>query len=746
MRQRLLALVVVLLLSPLHAFAVGPDPNYMIPTNNDGSPIDNIVTARFNPDPAAVVIPLPNNLLLSGTTDLTLNPPVDDPTDVSDPFVALSTLDGWSTVAPWAASFTSATGSPLNPATVIPGASVRMFEVTLTGPGGGVTGIVRELVPGPGGEFVATVTGPVSDPTVGGPFDGPRIAEQVAIILLAPLKELTSYMVVMTDTISDSDGNNATPDQAYFISKRTQPLVDAQGNSTLPLLDDATAQTLEPLRQLTNSQLFAASGAGINPADVVLSWVATTQNITSTLGAMRMFVTAPGANVLVPTGFTTADVVPGLPGIADIWFGTLDVPYYNEPPSLANPLGPLNSFWKAPPCGASPVCGGLGLDPTSTNLTFVNPIPVPTMTATIPVLLTVPNAGSGMMKPMAGWPVVIWQHPLGADRSTGLLIADTLASLGFAVIAIDHALHGITDTTNPLYAGNTPFPGDVERTFDVDYTDNATGAFGPDGLIDPSGRFTIFLGSTLSTLGNARQIVADLFVLAATIPTITFPPVAKGDDPEPFFDASRMHFVGMSLGALAGVPFLALEPTVTTGTINVGGCGYAGILTNSPSLTPLFDAFLLNAAGLEPGSEDYNAFYLAFQTIIDSADCVNYSAMAGAGNAILGQEVLGDETVPNFVPTFPLSGTEPMFALMGLTGIDSTTTDISGIRAAVRFISGSHSSLLSPAADPAVTAEMQGEMASITSTDGTTVVIADPSVVLPVAKRRHRMVKLDPIH
>jgi len=741
MRQRLLALVVGLLLSPLQALAVGPDPNYMIPTNDDGSPISNIVTARF--DTQTFTIPLPNNLLFAGTTDLTLNfdAAVEDPTDITDPFVALSTLDGWSTVAPWAASFTSQTGDSIDPASVTPGGSVRMFEVTLTGPGGGVTGVVRELAPGV--EFVATVTGEVSDPTVGGPFDGPRIAEQVAIILLAPLKELTSYMVVMTNGIQDVNGNDSTPDQQYFIAKRTQPLVDAQGNSTLPLLDNTTAGLLEPLRQLTNSQLFAAAGEGINPADVVVSWVATTQNITSTLGALRAFVTAPGANVLVPTGFTTADVVPGVPGIADIWFGTLDVPYYNEAATATNPLGPLSSFWQAPPCGASAVCSGLGLDPTSTNLTFVNPVPVPTSTQTIPVLLTLPNAKSGHMKPMSGWPIVIFQHPLGADRSTALAIADTLASLGFAVIAIDHAMHGITDITNPLYAGNTPFPGDRERTFDVDYTDNATGALGPDGIIDPSGRFAIFLGSTLSTLGNGRQIVADLFVMAATIPTISFGPVAKGDDPEPAFDASRMHFVGMSLGSLAGVVFLAMEPTVTTGTLNVGGCGYSGILTNSVGLSPIFNAFLQSAAGIEPGSEDYNAFYLAFQTIIDSVDCVNYAAIAGGGNAILGQEVLGDLVIPNFVPTNPLAGTEPMFALMGLTGIDSTTVVPSGVHAAVRFIAGSHSSFLDPSIDPAVTFEMQGEMASMTSTDGTTVVITDPSVILPVAKRRHRMVQAD---
>lgn len=743
MCQRLLGLVLVLLLTPLHALAVGADPNYMIPTNNDGSPISNIVIARF--DATTSTIPLPNNLLFAGTTDLTLNfdNVVDDPTNISDPFVALSALDGWGTVTPWAATFTSDTGSPLNPATVTPGGSVRMFEVTLTGPGGGVTGVVRELVPGL--DFVATIS-PVatSDPTVGGPFDGPRIAQQVVIILLQPLAELTSYMVVMTDTISDSDGNNSSPDQQYFIAKRTSPLVDGNGNSTLPLLDDATAQALEPLRQLTNSQLFAAAGEGINPDDVVLSWVATTQNITSTLGAIRAFVTAPGAHVFGPTGFTTADVLPGVPGIADIWIGTLDVPYYLSAPSAANPIAPLNTFWKAPPCGASPVCGGLGLDPTSTNLTFVNPIPVPTSTQTIPVLLTLPNTLSGNFKPMSGWPVAIFQHGFTVDRTVALAIADTLASLGFATIAIDVPLHGITDTTNPLYAGNTPFPGDVERTFDVDYINNTTGAPGPDGIIDPSGAHYINLASLLTSRDNLRQMPADLFVLAATIPVIDLGLGLKGD--EPSFDASRIHFIGMSLGGILGIPFLALEPTVTVATLNVAGCGIAGILTTSETISPRINAGLEAVAGLIPGTEDYNAFFLAAQTVIDSGDCVNYAAIAGGGNAILGQEVLGDTVVPNFVPTNPTSGTEPMFALLGLSGIDSTTFDAMGLHVAVRFISGSHSSLLSPAADPAVTAEMQGEAGSMTFSDGTTVVITDPSVILPVAKRRHRLVKLDSIH
>ena len=61
--------------------------------------------ARF--DPSNGVIPFPNNLLFSGTTDGTLNIPVTDAADYSDPQVAMNALDGFSTVAPITARFSS---------------------------------------------------------------------------------------------------------------------------------------------------------------------------------------------------------------------------------------------------------------------------------------------------------------------------------------------------------------------------------------------------------------------------------------------------------------------------------------------------------------------------------------------------------------------------------------------------------------------------------------------------------------
>src|SRR5690606_18432195 len=108
------------------------------------------------------------------------------------------------------------------------------------------------------------------------------------------------------DGITDTLGNDATPDQVYSFSKRTSPLC-ANGASTDPLLPTATACALEPVRQLTNSHLAAAGAVGINRDHVVASWVFTTQSITPVMQAVRS-VTQPGAAQLVPSGMDLSAV------------------------------------------------------------------------------------------------------------------------------------------------------------------------------------------------------------------------------------------------------------------------------------------------------------------------------------------------------------------------------------------------------------------------------------------------------
>lgn len=680
-------------------------------TQPGGEPVDGVLTAVF--DPSGGNIPFPNSLLLSGTTDLTLNPPVADPTDFTDPAAALSALDGFSTVAPWSFSFSA----PVDPNSVVPGSSVRFYEVSFQQGTAAVTGVNRELVPGQ--DYVALVA--PSDPS----------GQTVAIVPLRPLQEMTGYLAVLTEGIRDTDGNPATPAQAYFLAKRPDPLVTSDGISTDPLLDNATAQALEPLRQLINTHLAAAASQGVQRDSIVLSSTATTQSVTPVLNVLRSLIgptSSQVAQACVAPGacLTTADVLPpgASPGIADLYIGVVEVPYFLGIPTAENPTAPIRDFWRAAPGNYVPPFDQFGLDPTSTHITVANPIPVETDRQVVPLLMTVPNASSGQTRPAAGWPVVIFQHGITGNRSQVVALADTLASQGFAAVAIDMPLHGITDVTSPLYVGNTPFaPIANERTFDIDLQSNETGAPVPDGMIDGSGAWFINLQSLLTSRDNLRQAQIDLSTLALNIPQMDINGDGVAD-----LDGSNINFAGLSLGAMVGTPFLAVEPTVGNGVLSVPGGGIANLLSGSETFGPVIRNGLA-AAGVEPFSPDYFQFLLIAQTVVDSADPINWGAVAVAENSILLQQVAGDAVVPNAVAGAPLSGTEPLIRVMGLDAITDTTQDPMGIRGAVRMLQGSHGSLLDPSASLAVTAEMQGQAASMIATGGAMVVIGDPSLI-----------------
>jgi len=672
-------------------------------TNPEGRPVDGIITAQFNP--AEGVIPFPNSLLLSGTTDLTLNLPVDDPGDFSDPAAAMSTLDGFSTVAPWTFSFSV---SP-DPDSIIPGSNVRFFEVSFAQGTAAVTGVNRELVPGQ--DFVTAIA--PSDPT----------GRTVAIVPLKPLQQMTGYMAVVTDGIRDANGNPATPSLPYFLAKRTEPLVTEDGISTDPLLDNQTAGALEPLRQLINTHLAAAGGEGVDPDSMVLSFTATTQSVTPVLEAVRSAAQPTSSQIAQAcvgpeTCLTTADVLPpgASPGIADLYIGVVELPYYLGIPENSEDETPLEEFWRAAPGAYVPPFDQFDLDPNSTNITVANPFPVETGRQFAPLLMTVPNEGSGLTRPTAGWPVVIFQHGITGNRSQMLALADTMASIGFAVVAIDMPLHGITDVTSPLYVGNTPF-GEFagERTFDLMLGDGQT--------IDDSGQWFINLENLLVSRDNLRQAQADLSVLALNVPQMDISGDGVAD-----LDGSNINFVGLSLGGMVGTPFLAAEETVNNGVLSAPGGGIANLLAGSETFGPVIRAGL-QEAGVEPFSPDYFQFLLAAQTVIDSADPINWGAQATLTNSVIVQQIAGDTVVPNFVEGAPLSGTEPLMAVMGLDPIVETTTDPMGIRGAIRMLEGSHGSLLDPSASPAATVELQGQAASMVASGGAQVVIGDPTLI-----------------
>ncbi len=622
-------------------------------------------TAFF--DLTAGILPFPSNLVFNGSADGTLNIPVDDPADFSDPKVAMNALDGFSTVAPMSTTFSGAID-----ATTLTPATVRVFEVTLSGIGGAVTGITREL--GFGTEFVATLSSVDSTNST------------LVILPTVPLNSSTSYMVMLTDGIKSVDGRSPQTSAHYLIAKTPNSLIGTP------------AEALEGVRQLVNFQELNLAGAGVDTNTVILSWTFTTQSVGVVLTSARTAATGAAANfTAIGTTFSLlGDVGPDL---ANVYAGTLDVPYYLKNANTS-PLDPLQSFWQ-----------GVG----GSNLTFLNTSPVATSTETIPLLLSIPKTGS------APWPVVIFQHGITSNRTSMLAAADALASAGFAVVAIDLPLHGLAPTS-PLYSG-------IERTFDLDLVNNTTGAAGSDTVADSSGTHFINLSSLLTSRDNVRQAVADLFALTDALTAMDYN--GGGAD----FDTSNIYFVGHSLGGIVGGTFLALEPRVKSAVLGMPGGGIAKLLDGSATFGPRIAAGLAGN-GVVKGTATYESFLGATQTVIDSGDPINYATTVGTGRGMLLFEVLGDQVVPNnvmadapvgTVPS-PLAGTDPLAFFMGLQSLSTTTTG-TDLQAQLRFISGDHSSILDPTGDALVTSVMQTAMATFLATDGATVTVSDPSVL-----------------
>jgi len=709
--------------------------------------------AKF--DPSTGTIPFPNNVLFLDSTDATLNIPTTDLTggekDLAD---AMNTMDGFSTVAPIVTTFSSA----IDATTLVAGTTVRIFEVTLSGVGGAVTALdpAKELT---ATDFVVTVS-TVDGSDVNNPDPG---ANKLVITPLKPLKAGTSYAVVITNGIKDKSGYAAATDLIYSFIKNETALVstypatlldlsevnyaglllkaDTSGDGSIDATEAAAALVsvngLEGLRQLTKiteDQVVANATPAITKPEIILSWVFTTQSnglsANHPLSRTRTAaITAdPATNINTTADGSTTDF--GGAGAANIHVGTIDVPYYlaaDDDAELGG-AGPAVGFWEN--------SGGAG-----SFLTPVDSIPVAQSTQRIPLLVSVPLT----TKPGTGWPVVIFQHGITADRTSLLAIADNLAARGFAAVAIDLPLHGLlaSDDTGGLRDATNTFDATVqERHFDVDYVDNITGlAPGGDG-VDTSGANFVNLPNMMTTRDNLYQSIADLFVLTKSLNTSATGMDYTGDG-NGDFDASNIYFVGHSLGAIVGASFLAIEPNVKDAVLAMPGGGIAKLLDGSNTFGPVITAGLASA-GVNKGSAEFESFLASAQLMVDAGDPVNYATeLANSTEGILMFEVVGDGStnksdlvVPNAVPdandtastvAAPLSGTNPMITLMNLTQYNADDATVNN-HAVVKYTAGDHRSLLDPTASSAVWAEMQYEAAQFLLNDGV-VDVSDDTVL-----------------
>lgn len=713
-------------------------PSSVGPTNpayGDGAPTGTTpAAAAFRPlfQLNQGLLPYPTDLLLNGSVDGTLNQPVlaVTPNDVS-----VNALDGFGVNGEITVRFSapiSAT-SLMTPGAVIVLKTQMQTVYTATTVARYPIAVLGALVPGvdytiglsaavdAGGEVMSIMPLKPLTASSGGAIPGAPagLVDQSGV----------GYLVIVTAAVQGADGTPAAPDNDFAsILTALNPLNPANPTAGCATLTDAT---LAGACSLVAPQVLIAAGAGIPPTSLALTFSFTTQSTRDTLVSMATAIQASSSMAPIgvqglPNGaggiLTTKNILdptntnPFLVGNADVYEGTITIPYYLLTPAdatVANPEPPVSDQWQSATAVAL-IPGQTG----STYITRYNPLPQVKHTLTIPVLMTFPNATSGIPKPASGWPVAIFVHGVTRNRADALAIAEAYASVGIAVAAIDLPLHGITPQ-DPAAA--LRIPGVQERTFDVDYVNNSTDQGPADGVIDTSGSNYIQVASPITSRDNTREAIVDELALAHALPAAIVVGAA-GVVATPF-DPTKISMSGQSLGSIVGMTVASLPSNIVSFGFSVPGGGIVNLLQTSATFGPPITGGVAAQLGLN--TLLYNAFFRDAQAAIDASDPVNHAGFVIAnGKPFIVHKVLNDQVIPN-------TATDRLLNAAGIFANKANAAHAWPADYWVEFTAGTHGSLLAPGTTPAVTVEMQKEIVGFAFSGGAGFQIFDASNVQP---------------
>jgi hypothetical protein len=467
------------------------------------------------------------------------------------------------------------------------------------------------------------------------------------------LDQDTSYLLVVTDGVKAADGSDISADFRHDLNfGQTKDLDTKQYRSAL---------------------LAALHWTGLEPDSIIDASLFTTQSITSLLEKVRGQIdasTPAPATFAIGTGgqravFANSSItsVTTIRQIGTTTFATPAFLPFSAVPIFPGAIGTTayGSFTSPDYENAQKVIPAIG--------TGVFSSPAPQGTNTLYFSLWLPSG----TEPAGGWPVAIVGHGF-TDSKGGFPIttASTLAHNGIATIAINVVGHG----------------GGPLGTITVTRNDGAPVTFSAGGRgIDQDGNGTIdstegvSAAAPFTAVGNRdglRQTVIDLMQLVREIQV----GMDVNNDGSPDLDASKISYFGQSFGGIYGTTFMAVEPDVHAGVVNVPGGSISEIARLSPSFRPLvgiglitrlpslynaipnasFTSFIENMplsglaplVDLVPGAD-------AIQNYVDQqiwaqtpADPVAYAShvraqpLSGVSpKAIIVQFAKGDQTVPN---------------------------------------------------------------------------------------------------
>ncbi|TMO54219.1 VolA/Pla-1 family phospholipase [Pseudoalteromonas phenolica] len=759
-------------------------------------------SASIKFDPSNGVISIPNDLLLSGTKDGTLNLPgeFDDQGQplaaaaYANPSLTMGGLDGWSTNMPYVIDLDVPSEVSINADSVATPDAVRIFEVVM---GASITDpdCASDKVPaGIACKYVGELT-----------FGVDYIAKLtdsgngIMVVPLKPLKPGTSYITALTKSIVMADGRPLEASSTYSLVKAEAPLVTDSQRSLQVVVNKyeevISGQVAKEDIIYTAAMTIQSVGAVMNNIKLGLAQSLQTQtNPRVSVPEQPMITVSDALATVIPDAETRAPFQ-----AVQYMQGSIMLPMYSKKPEGTAIEDLAGTYWKARCDSAATLAGAVaagvdlsGLTPGANDaycnaasggvlrdfgldqsrfLTKFNSIPSIEWIANVPVQITKPRAELlGIEMPATGWPVVILQHGITANKESLLGLTLALSNAGFATVAIDHPMHGA-------------------RGLDIDLD-------GKDDFNATSGQGSVLsymnLTSLLVARDNLRQSSADLLALRLGLNFI---------DPTLGINPTDVSFFGHSLGSIVAPNFIAntnksignetVDNLFKVNTVGLasGGAGIANFLTESGSFGSFVKGSVLAAAGnlsskaflefvaseataacpvetkipcsyalyekqlVEAGNTAalgsiqsiISQFVTVAQTTLDSADPVNYaSAVQALGTptylSVVTGGVDGNQSDAVIPPTtaLPLSGTMPMAQLLGMTPVTETQQG-EPKNYVVKFSQGHHSSIATTSFNESVggtaqghamtTVEMQTQLAAFLKSKGMMLPISNPAVI-----------------
>jgi Bacterial virulence factor lipase N-terminal len=382
------------------------------------------------------------------------------------------------------------------------------------------------------------------------------------------LDQGTRYALIVTDGIHDRNGNPvmASPNFRHFFEHCDWGTVH-QRDYCHELRDAVDRDDLP--QDVTRDQIVVAS-------------VFTTESVTAILEKIRLQLRsshpAPADFKLGSSGERTVFALSTISGITWNY-------QYSTAPAFAPMSVPVSALSVFPESVANVAFGRFSSPDYESPYAFIPQVPTKTgypkalADNKLYFVLFIP-AGT---KPADGWPVVIFGHAIEDSKQGGpFAVASTMASHGIATIAITAVGHGGgplgTLVVNETSGGSVTLPAGG-RGIDQN-GDGQIGVF--------EGLFALPPYLSAAFRDGVRQTAIDLMQLDRLIQS----GIDVDGDGSVDLDTSHVFYAGQSLGGLYGTVFLATDPAVKAGVVNVAGGPVVDVARLSPQFQPLVGEFL----------------------------------------------------------------------------------------------------------------------------------------------------------